>query len=324
MSADADTRTDAGADSATGFPICDDASASAPYFVGDADPQCNYYVDYSCAIYGTLPNDCHLSAGDCLKACTRDGGLFECLYIPTSCAHGDLVVEAGQPITLACELCPGRRPSGLRRAARVPCSSSAIGAYFAKMAYLEAASVHAFERLRDELRAYGAPMELVTLAHRSARDEVLHARIATRAARRHGCAPPPVRVRAPRARSLETVARENAVEGCIRETFGAMVATWQAAHARDEDVRHDFARIAVDETRHAALAWAVAEWADARLDVNARRRIARARHTAVGQLARGLAREIPEPRSDVAAIAGLPRAVEARTMVRAMATRLWA
>ncbi len=48
----------------------------------------------------------------------------------------------------------GRRPSGLRRppAAR---ARSAAGAYFARAAHDEAASVHAFARMHDELLAHG-------------------------------------------------------------------------------------------------------------------------------------------------------------------------
>ena len=42
-------------------------------------------------------------------------------------------------------------------------------------------------------------------------------------------------------------------------------------------MRRTFARIAADETRHAALSWAVARWAERRLDAAARARIAAAR-----------------------------------------------
>ena len=52
-------------------------------------------------------------------------------------------------------------------------------------------------------------------------------------------------------RELEAIAIENAVEGCVRESFGALLATWQAKTAGDARVRAAMKRIARDETRHA-------------------------------------------------------------------------
>ncbi len=70
-----------------------------------------------------------------------------------------------------------------------------------------------------------------------------------------------MRTRRPALRSLEALAVENAVEGCVRETMGALFAMHQAASAADPHVRATMVSIAPDETRHAALGWAVAEWA---------------------------------------------------------------
>jgi hypothetical protein len=47
-------------------------------------------------------------------------------------------------------------------------------------------------------------------------------------ARRHGVAPLPIKVGAFPARSLEDLAVENATEGCVRETYGALLALWQS------------------------------------------------------------------------------------------------
>src|SRR5262249_1654863 len=60
------------------------------------------------------------------------------------------------------------------------------------------------------------------------------------------------------------------VGGCVRETYGAPVARFQAEHAQDPAVAHLMAGIARDEARHAALSWAVARWAETRLDAAAR------------------------------------------------------
>jgi len=58
-------------------------------------------------------------------------------------------------------------------------------------------------------------------------------------------------------RTLFEVALENAVEGCVRETYGAAVGAWQARRAPDDRVRRAFAPVVADEARHADLAWDV-------------------------------------------------------------------
>jgi hypothetical protein len=75
-------------------------------------------------------------------------------------------------------------------------------------------------------------------------------------ARRAGGHVPGVQVQALHVRSLEEMALENVVEGCVRETFGAVVAMIQAERAGDARVRRAMRRIARDETRHAELSWA--------------------------------------------------------------------
>jgi hypothetical protein len=121
------------------------------------------------------------------------------------------------------------------------------------------------------------------------------------------------------------MAIENAVEGCVRETFGALVAHWQARHARDPDVARVMRVVARDETRHAALAWAIAEWAAGR-DARERER-ARVREgaaTAMRRAAAELAREIVRaPAPALVHDAGVPPAAIQRAMVRALACTLW-
>jgi hypothetical protein len=238
------------------------------------------------------------------------------------CQDGSVVAEAGQPITISCDLCNGvgRRPKGLC-ATRFERAKGALGDYLARAAHLEAASVLAFHALGDELRAHGAPRALVEMAERSARDEVSHARVTERLARRHGGATRKPRTAGKKSvRALEAIARENAVEGCVRETFGAMVATWQAAHAGDLELRAAMKKIAVDETRHAALAWETAKWLDARLDAAARNRVKRARDRAVKRLAKDVTRALPR---ELVRDAGLPTPARAGTFVRAMEAALW-
>jgi hypothetical protein len=83
-----------------------------------------------------------------------------------------------------------------------------------------------------------------TASRRAARDEVRHARVMKKLARRAGGHVPGVQVQALHVRSLEEMALENVVEGCVRETFGAVVAMIQAERAGDARVRRAMRRIA--------------------------------------------------------------------------------
>jgi hypothetical protein len=114
------------------------------------------------------------------------------------------------------------------------------------------------------------------------------------------------------------------IEGCVRETFGAMVAHWQALHAPDAATRRTFARIARDETRHAALAWSIAKWASQKLDPKSRARLARIRRDAVAALADELSASHLrlEPPADVARTLGLPTAQQATALLTHVMTGL--
>jgi hypothetical protein len=230
-----------------------------------------------------------------------DGGTFEieCTYAPPPC---------------------GRRPRGF--AAAQISSGTEIGRYLAASAALEAASVDAFAILAEELRAHGAPARLVRAARRAGRDEVRHARMMSALARRArvhlgSCKPPGKH--APR--SLERIALENAKEGCVREAYGALLATWQSVAAADPKVRSAMHHIAEDETRHAELAWAIARWAERRLDARARARVARARRDAATELDAEL--RVP-PSPALARALGLPGAARARWMARVLGDHLLA
>jgi hypothetical protein len=217
----------------------------------------------------------------------------------------------------------GRRPEGLSppRATRTLRRARPVGRYFAQAAHLEAASVHAFERLARELAAHRAPRALKDAARRAARDEVRHARVMTALAEREGAGVPAVRVAARDVRRLEAIAIENVVEGCVRETFGAAVAVVQAARAGDAAVRDVMRGIARDETRHAELSWALAGWLEARLDAAARARVQAAKRRAVRALVRSAGHA---PDGELASAVGLPSACEARRIARALAATLWA
>jgi hypothetical protein len=216
-------------------------------------------------------------------------------------------VSGSVSITCNSAPCLGRRTAGVDEP-RAPDERS-IGEYFATCAYFEAVSVHAFERLAAELAAHGAPARLVRAARRARRDEIRHARATRDIARRFGVEPSSPAPRDLPVRSLFDVARENAVEGCVRETFGALLAMHQRARAADLGVRNAMQAIALDETHHAELAWAIHRWALPRLSASARRRVRRAQEAALDELRASAGRWHP----DVVQAAGMPSpAVEAR------------
>jgi len=146
---------------------------------------------------------------------------------------------------------------------------------------MEAASIDAFEILATELDAHRAPPALIQAARAAAADERRHADAIGRLAARRGTVAPEVRVNRGPIRDIEGVARENAVEGCVRETYAALLACRQARAATDPAIRSAMTGIARDETQHAALAWAVDQWSQAMLAPQARRRVREARREAI-------------------------------------------
>jgi hypothetical protein len=85
------------------------------------------------------------------------------------------------------------------------------------------------------------------------------------------------------------------------------------------------AAIAEDETRYAALGWAIARWAEANLDERARARVARRRRREAARIARSVEDPLgPTPEaSSLARIAGVPTPREARALAHRAAALLW-
>lgn len=212
----------------------------------------------------------------------------------------------------------GRRPEGLRLDSMLAqgADEDAIGRHFAAMATLEAASVTAFRRLHRQLAAFGAPRELLDRIRTAARDEIRHARATTALARKYGVTPAAPQISAcNEAASLFTIALENAREGCVRETFGALVAHLQTSRAGDADVRATMAEIAGEETEHAALSWDIATWIEAQLGDDERAVLAKERRDAFVTLASELAAPV-DPR--VVLASGVPGGREAVRMLEAL------
>ena len=246
----------------------------------------------------------------CDLACRKDGGTFG------ACAQGDTPI-------LLCENqaghCNGRAFAGMAPPV-APGQATVLGRYLAETVELEAGAIDAFRILANELRAHGAPDALVHAAEAAAKDEVRHARDVRTLARRHG--PPATLRRAGRrsVRPLEEVALENAVEGCVKETYAALLAHHQASAAQDPEIQAVMVPIAADETRHAALSWAVARWAERLLAAAGRARVEAAREAAARDLAEAVLHAVP---TTLTRDAGLPDAASASRMVGVLAAALW-
>jgi hypothetical protein len=165
-----------------------------------------------------------------------------------------------------------------------------MGAYLLDLACLEAASIGAFADLARQLAAHDAPPRIVRAALGARADEVRHARIAARHARRYGAVRSTRRRRsaAVKHRSLAELAIENEIEGCVREAYGALVATYQARSARDPKLAAMFEAIAHDETRHFALALELRQHFRSRLSRRAWRAVEESRARAIAELEREL------------------------------------
>ena len=214
-----------------------------------------------CRVVLELPPDVMITT--CvITAADREGAMLDVVYLePIDCGAG-------------------RKPGGFRATRR----RAGVGAWLASIATLEAASVTAFARLARALARFEAPAKLIAAAKRAIADELAHAGAMGRLARKHGA-----RVDAPviadtTEPTLEQLAIENAVEGQVGETFGALVAACQARAASDPDVRAVFGAIACDEARHAALAHQLAPWFERRLGLQARNAVARARQDAIAHV----------------------------------------
>ena len=266
-----------------------------------------------------------LTVDQCAAACTASapspliGGPYECVVYAgpavlctsqEACCSGPNFVCNG-----------GRRPEYFAALGfSAPPLGREIGTHFARAACIEAASVHAFRWLRDELVAHRAPRRLVRAASRAVRDEKRHVRQTSALARRFGEDPiAPMSLSRRTVRPLLEVAIENAVQGCVRETYSALECAWQARVASDPVVRATMKLIARDELRHLALSWAVHGWAMGKLDSTARFRV---RHAQIAEIA-ALKRELSdEAHRSVVRAGGLPQSFQSLALVEAIEAKI--
>ncbi|NVB37274.1 ferritin-like domain-containing protein [Pseudenhygromyxa sp. WMMC2535] len=224
------------------------------------------------------------------------------LTLPEEGADGQDTDTTSEPGRVVCEgvgieyYCKGRRPLGHVEGGDPDCVD-ALGESLAAMAYLEAASIHAFEELAAQLESWDAPDELIARCRAAAEDERNHARWIHALAELRG-ARVPTPTTTPRAQpTLVEVATHNAVEGCVHESFSALLTASFARQAQHRALRRVFARLAADELRHGQLAWDLHEWLREQLDEDERAHVDAAQRDAIAKLReRGSALAcVPEP-----------------------------
>lgn len=203
----------------------------------------------------------------------------------------------------------GRNPAQLETR---PSGDGSFPAYLAEMAHLEGAAVFAFAELSGELERFGAPASLVNRARIAHADEVRHAAIMSAHASRWGAEPLAAKASPHSYASLLELALHNAEEGCVRETYGALVALHQAARAGDAELRADLAAIAADEVSHAEWSNDLDAWLATRLDATERAEVRAAKLRALATLEAQIAEE---PATELAEMAGLPTAAVAARLL---------
>jgi hypothetical protein len=132
---------------------------------------------------------------------------------------------------------------------------------YREMASIEASSVAAFDALQRDMLRLAAPAELIDQAMRARADEAEHTASALAIAaaidgRRDGFAPLCSR----EAVSVATLVREAVLDGCIGESIGALEAAEASRVSVVPEIVAHHQRVAVDEARHAELAFRWLAW----------------------------------------------------------------
>jgi len=287
-----------------------DGGACAPAVIRQGN-NCSDIWQQPCGIpKGVDPRD-GMSQEECNKVCgpkTGAGQYWGC---------SEYLLDDLPGPSFECYTCvEGRRPQGYVDRPLEP----TVAGWLAHAADLERVSIDAFQILRRELAHHGAPADLLARAAQAEADEVRHARVLGALARREGAMLASAAVEHGPVRAPLDIALENAVEGCVRETYGAIVAGFQAQRASRIDIRRVMDQVYRDETAHAELAWSVHGWIIDRLSATERALVTMAMVDAVAELAASARVQTAPALVDAL---GLPPPLEARRLVAGLAVQLW-
>jgi hypothetical protein len=258
---------------------------TAPIEMGSCTPvadnsPCNEKVTYPCGL--PFAPSSPPTSDECKSLCAP----VMWSYGPPGFLYCSVSMSSGGGSLVYCTSCAvGRKPADLLENNDGPCDGEdPVGTALAEMARIEAASVHAFRRLERSLTGLGADVQLRDRARRAARDEIAHARLATRLAKKRGAHLRPVRLAHDATPTTFELALENAVEGCVHETLGVAYLEHQRTHATDPELRAHADALYDDELEHAALSWDLVAFFDQHLDSAQRSELRRATERALDEV----------------------------------------
>jgi len=209
--------------------------------------------------------------------------------------------------------CIGRKPPGQVNFLDVEIADiSSIGNVLARHAAYEAASVIAFVHLKQELSFYNAPVAILKRIDKAIEDEKRHALQVEILAQRYDRQIKKFDVDATPIRNLEAIAIDNMKEGCIGETWGALVGLFQAEHAKDKVIATTMYLIAVDEVDHAALSWEIHDWITDQLSEEACLRVEFTKKAALASLRLKAERPVEQ---NLSLLAGFPEPQTSKVLV---------
>jgi hypothetical protein len=255
---------------------------------------------------------------DCSYVCAYpDREVTSCSLVAAVTETDVLLCRFYEPARCVTHIPSGRPPACLKLD-DLPALTTARR-YWAVAAYLEAASARAFDDLAWQLRRHHAPSALVERCRRAARDERFHQRALGELAGGDlvglGAASLPAHAEP----SLCELALHNVAEGCVIETYSALVMAYQARHAASPRLRTLLRRVARDERRHALLSWDILAWSLRRLAAHEREQLGHE----LGRARARLETMLPQLSSELSTELGLPDVRVAKSMLRSLDARLW-
>jgi len=238
----------------------------------DVDACSREHVSYACQ---AAADECDSDA-DCPESsrarqafeCEVEGGRRQCIERDQAACGRPFLVQGSERLA---ELRSGDDwTGGVVTAVDVLALAqrSLAAEHWARAALMEHASIAAFARFTLQLLHLGAPRELIEASQQAMLDETAHAKACFALASRYlesSVEPGPLAMDAALdEQTLEAIAVLTFREGCVGETVAALEAREALDDATNPEVRAALGRIAIDEQRHAELAWRFVSWALAR------------------------------------------------------------
>jgi hypothetical protein len=269
-----------------------------------------------------LDENGQLSSEQCFAICTiyiDEESPWETVLEIESCVDNGTDENGDQSLTcgyLLAPYCEGRNHVAVHSNTQ---SAVDIPTWFLQATQAEIGSVGAFLLLREELQRLDAPQHFIQQCLEAARDEVQHARLMNNVCRSVGIQPSIPQISDIPNRSIFDIALENALEGCIHESYAAMQALHQSQHASTPEFRRLFFIIAQDELRHADLSLRIHQWLMTQLSQSQQQTIKEAQQKCLEQL---LEFHANQPHNPALNMLGPPEPKKAQELAKSLFSQL--